>query len=217
MKQVTSMSRLVNQLEKAFRLLNHDWFDDTLEMPIITVIPTPHAYAHYTTINVWNTANGGKREINIASGTLDRELYEIVASLMHEMVHMHNDTVLNIQDTSRAGTYHNRQFAIQAEKHGLTVSQTEKYGWAHTECSEELLDWVISHDELREIEICRANPLFGTIGIGGKAPNGGDIPTTTGTKQNSRKYQCPCCKNSVRATKKVNVMCADCMEIMVEQ
>lgn len=35
MKQVTSMSRLANQLEKMFRLLNADFFNSELDMPII--------------------------------------------------------------------------------------------------------------------------------------------------------------------------------------
>ena len=78
------------------------------------MIPTPRAYAHYTTANVWKTASGGKREINIASGTLDRPIEEIVASLQHEMVHMWNDTVMNVQDCSRGGQYHNRHFAQEA-------------------------------------------------------------------------------------------------------
>lgn len=96
MKQIVKMSRLAGMLEKAFRLINEDWFDGKLETPIITIIPTPRAYAHYTTVNVWNTANGGKREINIASGTLDRPLEEVIASLMHEMVHEYNDIVPRI-------------------------------------------------------------------------------------------------------------------------
>ena len=53
------MSRLTGMLEKAFKLLNEDWFEGKLETPIITVIPTPRAYAHYTTANMWKTASGG--------------------------------------------------------------------------------------------------------------------------------------------------------------
>lgn len=48
MKQVTSMSRLTNQLEKMFRLLNQDFFDGVLDTPIITVVPSSRSYAHYT-------------------------------------------------------------------------------------------------------------------------------------------------------------------------
>ena len=215
MKQVTNMSRLVNQLEKTFRLLNEDWFEGKLPMPIITVYPCSRSYAHYTTANVWKTSNGGKREINIASGTLNRTLDEIIASLMHEMVHMYNDMILNVQDCSRGGTYHNMRFAIEAEKHGLIVEKSDKYGYAHTSCAEDLLDWIILHNELREIEICRINPMLGAVGIGGKASNGG-ASATSGSSSHSRKYQCPCCRNSVRATKEVRVICGDCLKPMLE-
>lgn len=216
MKQIVKMSRLTGLLEKAFNLLNADWFDGRLETPIITVIPTPRAYAHYTTVNVWNTANGGRREINVASGSLDRSLEEIIASLMHEMVHMWNDMILNIQDTSRNGSYHNRLFAIEAEKHGLTVEKSSKYGYAFTSCDDSLYEWVIAHaDTLREIEMCRSNIWHNAGGIGGKATNGG-APASTSGNSHSRKYICPKCSNSVRATKTVNIICADCMELMKE-
>lgn len=215
MKQIVKMSRLAGMLEKAFNLINADWFDGKLETPIITVIPTPRAYAHYTTANVWDTANGGKREINIASGTLDRPLEDVIASLMHEMVHMWNDMILNVQDTSRGGQWHNRLFAIEAEKHGLTVEKSPKYGYAVTTYDEKLLDWIIAHDEIREIELCRSNIWHNATGIGGKATNGG-APAATYTNSHSRKYICPKCGNSVRATKTVNIICGDCMERMQE-
>lgn len=144
MKQVVNMSRLVNQLEKMFRALNADLFNNALDTPIITVIPTPKAYAHYVPYDIWETKNNGRREINIASGTLNRPLENICASLVHEMVHMYNDTVLNIQDTSRNGTYHNKAFAKEAEKHGLICTKTEKYGWSHTEPDDTLIEWLLN-------------------------------------------------------------------------
>lgn len=74
MKQVTNMSRLVNQLEKMFRALNADLFDNALDTPIITVIPSSRSYAHYTPWDAWSAGDTQKREVNIASGTLNRPL-----------------------------------------------------------------------------------------------------------------------------------------------
>ena len=98
MKQIDKMSRLTGELEKAFRLINDEIFDNELPTPIITVIPTPRAYAHYVPFDIWDTKDSKKREINIASGTLDRPLENIIASLVHEMVHMYNDIVWNCQE-----------------------------------------------------------------------------------------------------------------------
>lgn len=41
MKQTTKMSRAVGQLEKIYRCLNEDFFDDSLPVPIITVQSKP--------------------------------------------------------------------------------------------------------------------------------------------------------------------------------
>ena len=122
MKQIVSMSRLTNQLEKMFRLLNQDFFDNELETPIITVVPSSRSYAHYTPWSAWQSKDTYRREINIASGTLDRPLEAVTASLLHEMVHMYNDLILNIQDCSRGGTYHNKYFK-QAAKPPAKLSE----------------------------------------------------------------------------------------------
>lgn len=216
MKEITKMSRLTGQLEKCFRMLNESFFDGQLPQPVLTVIPSSRSYAHYTPYDSWNTTSGGKREINIASGTLDRPLENVLASLLHEMCHEYNDLILNISDTSRGGTYHNKFFKEAAETHGLTCEKTEKYGWSHTEPGDELLDWILERDELREIEMCRINPAA-AVSIGTHAGNmDGENTTPPASKGHSRRYQCPGCKAIIRATKKVNVICGDCLIPFVE-
>lgn len=215
MKQIDKMSRLTGELEKCFRLLNQDFFNNELDTPIIMVIPTSKAYAHYVPFDIWNTKDSQKREINIASGTLDRPIENIIASLLHEMVHMFNDTVLNIQDTSRKNQYHNKRFAEQAEKRGLVITRSDKYGYAHTAPGDTLIEWILEHEELREVEICRLNPASPVaVGIGTHASNGGELRPIS-TNSHHRTYICPCCSNSVRATKAVNIICGDCMESML--
>lgn len=216
MKQIDKMSRLTGELEKAFRLLNDRFFDDELPTPVITVIPSAKSYAHYTTWDAWETKNGSKREINIASGTLNRPLENILASLLHEMVHMYNDIILNEQDTSNKGVYHNKVFKREAEAHGLTVSRSERYGWCITEPGDNLLDFVLSHDELREVEMCRTDPATAPVGVGAHTGSMGATSTTTRVRSHHRKYVCPCCGNSVRATKEVHILCMDCRTPMIE-
>ena len=216
MKQIQKMSRLTGELEKAFRLLNAELFDNSLELPIITVIPTPRAYAHYTTVDVWNVDGNGKREINIASGTLDRPLENILASLVHEMCHYYCDTVLNVQDTSNKGVYHNKVFKREAESHGLIVTRSDKYGWSHTEPADRLLQFVLDHDELREIEMCRSNPMMVSVGIGTHTGNSNGVKPIGTTTSHHRKYVCPVCGCSCRATKVINIACLDCGERMIE-
>lgn len=84
---------------------------------------------------------------------------------------------------------------------------------------EEVLDTLIHEYALEkgwsEIKISRGGyqrisiPAGGTQSSGAATqPEGGKRPSST------RKYQCPCCKNSVRATKAINLICGDCMEKM---
>lgn len=215
MKNITKTSRLAGQLEKLFRMINEDMFSGELETPIITIQSTPRAYGHYSVTKIW-TVNGEeqKHEINIGAGTLDREIEYTVGTLLHEMVHMYNDTVLNVQDCSRGGTYHNKHFRSTAEAVGLTVTRSDKYGWAHTTPADSLLEWILDHD-IEEIRINR-NESTGIRITGGNTATSGGAGIPGGVpKGHDRKYACPCCGNRVRATKQVNVICGDCMERMI--
>lgn len=215
MKEIVKTSRLAGQLEKLFNLINADWFNGELETPVITVVPSSRAYGHYTPWDSWMVKGEGKREINISSAQLYRPIEATVATLMHEMCHMYNDTVLQVQDTSNKGVYHNKCFKETAEAHGLIVSRSEKYGWSHTEPADCLIEWLCDHDEFREIELCRVDPALSLVGIGTHAANGG-APAIGTSKSNSRRYHCPACNAIIRATRAVNVICGDCLQAMIE-
>lgn len=215
MKEITKTSRLAGQLEKLFRMLNDDMFGGQLETPIITIQSTPRAYGHYSVHPIW-TVNGEEKrhEINIGAGTLDRPIEYTVCTTLHEMCHMFNDIVLNIQDCSNGGMYHNKHFKATAESVGLIVTKTEKYGWSHTEPSDALIEWILDHN-IEEIRINRNEPTGIRITGGNTAASGGLTPIGSNPNSHSRKYICPCCGNSVRATKQVNVICGDCMKSMI--
>lgn len=217
-KQITSMTRLTGQLEQMFKSLNESFYEGQLDIPIITVTPTARAYAHYTPWNAWESKGEHKREINISSAYLNRPLEYICASLLHEMAHMYSDLILNVSDTSRGGTYHNKAFKQAAESHGLICTKTEKSGYSDTSMtlSDELIEWVLLHDEFREIELCRTAPGFAAIGVGSKAADG-STPATTTTKSNSRRFVCSRCGVIARTTRAARLICGDCMEVMEER
>ena len=154
---------------------------------------------------------GAYHEINVGAGTLARPIEEVTATLLHEMVHYHN-YINGIQDCSRGGTYHNRKFRDSAEAHGLLVDHHDKYGWTITSPNDSLLQFCLDND-LSDILINRnEHGGYKVTGTGTHAP--APPPATTRTSS-TRKYICPCCGNSVRATKMVNVGCLDCAEQMV--
>lgn len=207
MKQTVKTSRTAGYLEKIYRILNERYFENALSTPIITIQTTPNAYGHISTLKVWKTPNGDHFEINLSANYLSRPIEEIVATMLHEMVHQYN-LERNVQDTSRGNTYHNKIFKEEAEKRDLIITKHPTAGWTITEPTEALIEFCIERN-LEEILMQKD-----IIGSGSQRP-----PARPGTdhgenkpKSSTRKYQCPQCKNSFRATKEIHAICADCMQ-----
>ena len=211
MKQLTSYNRVAGYLNKVFDLLNAEFFESELSRPTITIQSTPKAYGHFSLReDTWVSKLGGTHEINIGAGTLSRPIEEVAATLLHEMVHYHN-YLHGVHDCSRGNTYHNRKFKAAAEERGLIVTHSDKYGWSHTSPSDRLLEVILDND-LTDILLNRNE--FSGFQITGTGTHSG-TPTIVGLPprtSSSRKYVCPCCGMSVRATKVVNVACLDCDE-----
>ena len=207
MKQLTSYNRVAGYLNKVFDLLNAEFFENTLSRPTITIQSTPKAYGHFSLReDTWISKLGSTHEINIGAGTLSRPIEEVAATLLHEMVHYYNYE-MGIQDCSRGNTYHNRRFKEAAEARGLIVTHSDKYGWSHTSPSDRLMEVILDND-LTDILINR-NEYTGyrITGTGTHSGAGAVLPPK---RSSTRKYICPCCGMSVRATRAVHVACMDC-------
>ncbi len=214
MKQLTSYNRAAGYLNKVFDLLNEAFFENALSRPTITIQSTPKAYGHFTlNKDTWVSTLGGTHEINIGAGTLARPIEDVCATMLHEMIHLFNHES-GIQDCSRGNTYHNKRFKQAAESHGLSVEHSDKYGWSHTSPTEELLDFVIENG-LTDILINRNDGMSFYTGKTGTHSGGTDIPKPPRISS-TRKYICPCCGMSVRATRTVRIACMDCGEQMIE-
>ena len=216
MKELTSYNRVAGYLNKIFDLLNQEFFESTLSRPTITIQSTPKAYGHFSlNKDTWISKLGGTHEINIGAGTLARPIENVVATLLHEMVHYFNH-INGVQDCSRGNTYHNRRFKEAAEARGLIISHSDKYGWSNTEPSDELLEFCLRFG-LTEILINRNEATYFRVGGGSGAHSGGvDGITPPARPSSTRKYICPCCRMSVRATRTVRIACIDCQERMIE-
>lgn len=212
MKETTKTSRTAGYLEKIFRALNADSFAGELEEPIITIQSTPTAYGHVTVAKTWKRKDDWRHELNIAADWLERPIEHVVATMIHEMTHLYN-IQHDIQDCSRGGSYHNRKFKEEAEKHMIQVEKHEKYGWTITSPTDELLEYIMDKG-WEDIDMGRG-VLFGLFGgkDTGKPKKGpeGDAGTPDAPKKgNSRRYQCPKCKSIVRATKDLHIICGSC-------
>lgn len=216
MKETVKTSRTAGYLEKIFRALNADSFGGELEEPIITIQSTPGAYGHITVSKVWKRKDDMRHELNISADYLQRPIEEVVATMIHEMVHLYNEQH-EIQDCSRGGTYHNRKFKEEAEKHMLSIEKDERYGWTITKVTDELLQYVMDKD-WGDIDMGKGHGFFFRGGADPKTGNGTHIPVEVDKPKpkgsNSRKHTCPCCGAIARTTKDIKLMCVACMEVM---
>ena len=89
MKETVKTSRTAGYLEKVCRALNRDFFGGELEEPIITIQSTPMAYGHVTVAKIWKRKEDWRHELNLGAETLNRPIEEVVATMLHEMVHLY--------------------------------------------------------------------------------------------------------------------------------
>ena len=217
MKETTRTSRTAGYLEKIFRVINADSFDGQIEEPIITIQSTKGAYGHVTVGKAWKKKDEYRHELNICADWLSRPIENVIATMIHEMVHLYN-MQNGVQDCSRGGSYHNRKFKEEAEKHMLSITKNEKYGWTITSPTDELLEYIMEKgwDDIK----MERGLLYGIQAPGGaKGTNGTNNTGATETApkpkgSNSRKHTCPCCGAIARTTKDIKLICGACMEAM---
>ena len=209
MKQLTNYQRVSNYLVKVFKAINEEYFENILDVPTITIQSTVGAYGHVSVQKVWHSNEVATHELNLSADYLNRPIENVVATLIHEACHLYA-LQNNIKDTSNRGVYHNKRFKDIAENIGhLHIEKHEKYGWTITEPTEDTLNFIIKYG-FEDIQLVRGSQ-FSFAGVGGaKAGNSNIVPPRTKKPSSTRKYICPCCGNSFRATKDINAICGDC-------
>ncbi len=195
----------VSYLEKLFNFCNDKFFNGELIKPVITAQRDERnkTYGWFSTKPVWfdgKEDKDGAHEINMTAQTLDRDIFDIAATMIHEQCHLYAH-MHNMQDCSRSGTYHNKLYAKIASEHGLIVEQVKTYGWAQTSLTEASKAIIAEFVNDNPANIIYRSPCFASV---------------KGRSSSTRKYECPVCGTSVRATKEVRLICADCQQIMQE-
>ena len=134
-------------------------------------------------------------EIFVSGEGLARQPHEILASLLHEAAHALAE-VRKIQDTSRQGRWHNREFARLADEVGINVTRDPKIGYSVTAIKDEtvaeyadtIMDLMITLDHVRVMPALVAVPA--------PAPTVPTVPGTTAVAPTPvakrRGAQCQC-------------------------
>ena len=192
----------VKYLGGLYDFLNRQFFGDELEKPVIAICPDGRnkALGWFVCGEVWREdgEEKGATEINVSAQFLNRPFAEVAETLLHEMVHQYAYGN-QMQDCSRGGSYHNKLFAKLAQAHGLADEKADKTGWSETRLTDKSRG-IIDEFATEHKFIYR-------------------LPERKGARVRSsstRKYLCPICGMSVRATKRVRILCADCNVLMVE-
>ncbi|WP_099467414.1 SprT-like domain-containing protein [Konateibacter massiliensis] len=201
-------------LERGFDVLNEVYFNNELTPIVITIMSSPRSNGHFTVQPVWRVEEGQRlHEINLSAEHLNRPIENLIASLLHEMIHYYC-SIKGIKEISSHGRYHNKLFKEEAEKRGLIITYKKYIGYSVTQPSEDLIKVIEQYGIKKPIDINRSEFMELSLGTTpGTDANGSNSITITPPKKQSstRKLQCPCCGNKCRVTKDINIVCGDCM------
>ena len=200
------LSTDTKRLEDAYGVFNREYFNGELPMVMITIQSSLKAYGHCTTKKIWASGSDRYYELNLSAEYLSRPIENVLATLVHEMVHI-CCMETGIKDTSNNGRYHNKRFKTEAEMRDLKIAYAPTIGWSVTEPTEVFIRNVKNWGLYDACENYRLGALQTD------SSNGTDKPRK---KTSTRKYYCPVCGNSVRATKDVNILCMDCNVQMIK-
>lgn len=216
-----SISPIISALEAGFNWLNTRFYDGELKRPVIVMAEgqKERAMGWFTCYKPWHLKDTEVTacELMVATDYLDRGFEHVVTTLAHEMVHCYNYEH-EIKDCARSGSRHNKKFKETAEQHGMVwnppvegdeASQADykKVGYARVSFREDVRDEVL--EALKPIQdaliLYRDKRKKADKTVKGRS---------SVDKAGVIKYVCPNCGSSVRATKEVRIMCADCMVVM---
>lgn len=226
---MVNIEAATEELHRAFRCLNEAFFDGELPEPAITIQTggKRSTMGWCSRSPIWLDSEGKIQlyEINIAAEYLNIDLYETMDTMLHEMVHLYNK-IHGVQDVSRGGQYHNKRFRDECLRRGFYYASSEpdkKLGWSFAKITDETKAKIDQFNINRDVFVIARN-TFGTVvsvpaaeGESSEAEEAAGSGETQRKKSHIRKYVCPGCGNSVRASKVVNIRCDDCDEKTVEE
>jgi DNA-directed RNA polymerase subunit RPC12/RpoP len=201
------IDKTIVELNKIFDYLNTKFYESKLTKPVILVQASgkKRNTLGWCTVNkIWKDKEEKNEnyEITICAEHLNRQIPDIIATMLHEMVHLSN--IKNeIKDCSNNNVYHNKRFKETAEAVGLLVDKGPIVGWGFTSLSDKL------REELMELIIDeKAFEYFRKT------------PPKISTKVPLFKHVCEECGQKFTLPKKVNVICENCgkkMEIIEKE
>lgn len=201
---VYTMAELTMQTMTMYNRINARWFGGELPKAVITFESgSKHkAYGWTFVQKMWKQGKEEKYAIMLASEII-RNIEQMMITLTHEMCHLYA-MEKGIEDVSRGGYYHNKEFARIAEMAGLVVTK-ETQGAATRALTPEYKAWLEKECSIKEIRIGWNEPINASPARKGK-PTGKEKPAEEGSGGAVKKsgyyvFRCPACRATVRTTK----------------
>lgn len=144
-------------------------------------------FGHFAA-NVWTKGDTDVHELFVGGEGLQRGAQALMGTLLHEASHAAAEAK-GIQDTSRQGRYHNKNFKAIAEEMGIEVTHSESLGWSSTTMPDATA--AVYADAILDLDACltayRAGYEFLFTQPIGTSTTGGTIPVakTTGRRTNN--------------------------------
>ncbi|MEK4306915.1 SprT-like domain-containing protein [Oceanobacillus sp. FSL K6-0251] len=228
MTEPVTIDRVSSELYKAFDLFNQKYFENKLPITAITIQSSGHkrnSMGWCTTNEVWGNKEGNIKmyEINLSAEFLDLDFHETMDTLLHEMVHLFH-MVKGIKDTSRKGTYHNKNFRNKVLEIGFEYKDDKPdslHGWSFARIGEKVKNEIDEMDINKDVfSISRKGFSYFQQLDNGSSPDEVEIESTRGTavsNPSSFKWFCEGCRLIMRSSKKeVNVICGDCNKTLIK-
>jgi ribosomal protein S27AE len=192
-----NMLKLISELHSIFHFLNEEIFKNELPEPAITIQSRGkrNALGWCSQNPIWldNDEKDKRHEINICAENANMKVMDVLEIMLHEMVHYYGD-LHEIKTTSRNGNFHNKKYKELAEKFGLLVIKTQKYGYSETKLNDKTLQLVKDKNFNKEAFLMYRTNDEGMIS----------------KKKGSIKHTCPDCGNVARSTKEMVLICGKC-------
>lgn len=186
----------LEQLKDMFVLVNSMFYGNTLETIEIIIEPANRC-ERVRYIPDDQVIKLSSR--NVLYGNRDEALKEILwgAALLYA-------NQLGIKVSSNRGIYLNKSFKNILESHGASCYRHKKYGFRPSDLDNDAIRLLESCSWFLSEPICLPDDSISFSSVLVKRPT------------STRKYICPSCGNSFRATKNINVICADCGERFIK-
>jgi hypothetical protein len=193
------ISNTIIELEKAFDFFNKEFYENKLIRPVILVQSAKkrNSLGTCSCCPIWENKDDKTKnnyEITISAEFLNRTLDEILATLLHEMVHLYCSQN-EIKDTSNNCVYHNKKFKEEAEKRGLIINHKKTIGWSVTKLNEATIDLIKKCSINDKVFDYYRNSCLGPA----KKPS-----------KPMFKYSCPKCGLKISHYKEVKLICGNC-------